>query len=211
MRATKDALQVGLPAEFDVRSQFTDGASFVTKDTTGNYNLSPIHVREANFVTNTQSAIEYSPTISFHWGDRVAKQLSLDSQGAFIIRNNSAIDGKLWHSGNSYTIIDGGSNTNGTYIKFSDGTQICHAVSATTAPNIAYGNIWRSDTSNWTFPASFASTPSVSYSVATALAYSWIGMGNDATCNNSAKYAVFSGTQKDNSAQVTMLAIGRWK
>ena len=48
-----------------------------------------IQLREAGAVGNAQSAIEYGPRISFHWDNRVAKSITLHSNGTFYFRDQN--------------------------------------------------------------------------------------------------------------------------
>ena len=56
-----------------------------------------------------------------------------------------------------------GSNINGSWVKFSDGTMICRGkVSATVAFNTAYQGVFKSDNITWTFPSAFVgSAPTI--------------------------------------------------
>lgn len=54
-----------------------------------------IQLREKGNVTNTQTAWEYSPAISFHWGQRRIKRLGMDYQG-----NLKWDDSLIYHAGN---------------------------------------------------------------------------------------------------------------
>lgn len=58
-------------------------------------------------------------------------------------------------------IIERGSNANGEYVKFADGTMICtHSYVENADINIQEGALYRSATISWTFPASFGAGPS---------------------------------------------------
>lgn len=59
-------------------------------------------------------------------------------------------------------IIERGSNANGEYIRFADGTQICTATLTMNAAGSPVGGIYISGNVTWTFPAVFAAAPSVS-------------------------------------------------
>lgn len=48
-----------------------------------------IQVRESGGVGNGQSAIEYGPRISFHWSNRIAKSITLHSNGTFYFRDQN--------------------------------------------------------------------------------------------------------------------------
>ena len=62
------------------------------------------------------------------------------------------------------SVVERGSNTNGGYVRFADGTQICW--SKKSYPNVdisfATGGAFRSDLFNCVFPAAFVDTPAVS-------------------------------------------------
>lgn len=54
-------------------------------------------------------------------------------------------------------MIERGSNTNGDYVRFADGTQICTSGDIATGPiSNQAGALWQSDHLAWTFPAAFA-------------------------------------------------------
>jgi hypothetical protein len=61
-------------------------------------------------------------------------------------------------------IIESGSNANGEYVKYADGTMICWNYALTTqASSTATGNMFRTATvSTWTFPVTFLVDPVVS-------------------------------------------------
>ena len=48
-----------------------------------------VQLREVGAVGNTQSAIEYGPRLSFHWSNRVAKSITLHSNGTFYFRDQN--------------------------------------------------------------------------------------------------------------------------
>ncbi|WP_079518052.1 hypothetical protein [Kosakonia radicincitans] len=60
-------------------------------------------------------------------------------------------------------IIERGSNANGDYVKYADGTLICWFNNATTVTtSSAAGNLYVSSTTTFTFPAAFSALPVVS-------------------------------------------------
>lgn len=67
--------------------------------------------------------------------------------------------------GNLEHIIESGSNSNGSYVKFGDGTMICWVRMSVTdqAINQAYGSLFIG-TRKWTFPAKFFNPPTVTCS-----------------------------------------------
>lgn len=62
-------------------------------------------------------------------------------------------------------IIQRGSNANGEFVRFADGTQICTtSITSIDGANTASGNIFISSPTTWTLPASFLSTSNLSVS-----------------------------------------------
>ena len=61
-------------------------------------------------------------------------------------------------------IVESGSNTNGEYIKFSDGTMICRKTTNEIDMNIttAWGFVYEGSVSLGNFPAEFTETPTIS-------------------------------------------------
>lgn len=98
----------------------------------------------------------------------------------------------------SGAIIERGSNANGEFTRFADGTQICTAMSVGyTANTVKFGS----------FPIAFASNPSVSASVYPAAGYdsTWSIWVNDPGG------WVFASTLTASSNRIIITAIGRWK
>lgn len=59
-------------------------------------------------------------------------------------------------------VIERGSNSNGEYVKFADGTMICTGVyTASNYSSTAYGQVFSTAVDNISFPATFIATPSV--------------------------------------------------
>jgi hypothetical protein len=98
----------------------------------------------------------------------------------------------------SGAVIERGSNANGEYVRFADGTQICtHQVSADAAAEVA-----------WTFPAAFSATPSVlgTPNVGGLARYATIG----SLFSSSVKLWAWNGSGVRANSAVLMTAIGRW-
>ena len=110
-------------------------------------------------------------------------------------------------------VIETGSNTNGRYTKFADGTMICvktnFSITATASSVVS---------STWTFPLGFAAQPSVSIGI-TAASSDW----SDPTarvrlslpfCNDGLSSSLvggyFTGTETITVSNVKAIAIGRW-
>lgn len=112
-------------------------------------------------------------------------------------------------------LIERGSNANGEYTRFADGTQICtKKVSGFAAINTAWGGGFISASvlaGPW--PAGFATLPSVSAGHdggATATVGALVGQ-NGATVSSAGNYFLYRGTSlATTDISVTLTAIGRW-
>ncbi len=58
-------------------------------------------------------------------------------------------------------IIERGSNANGDYVRFADGTQICTSPQWVLDTNVPSGSLFRSAEQIWVFPAAFSAVPMV--------------------------------------------------
>lgn len=106
--------------------------------------------------------------------------------------------------------VESGSNNNGSYVKFSDGTMICTHTVKTEEINTNY----HFATANWRYPATFVETPKV---IATAnnwttnmtvvKVYTYINY-----CGiMSLEFSLLSNTAQDLTTNVNLVAIGKWK
>lgn len=105
-------------------------------------------------------------------------------------------------------IIERGSNANGEYIRWADGTQVCwlKQIQQGIAVNQAVGSMYRSETIQWTFPAQFATTMNyLSFHSASALGL--------ITYTNVTNYTlgVLYWHAQTTADTLLWLAIGKWK
>lgn len=113
-------------------------------------------------------------------------------------------------------IIDQGSNSNGSYTRYADGTQICwQRVSGSIAVATAAGNVFRSAHLTWTYPAAFVGEPVVNCNMfnnnVSGDADNWSGNAHTAT-TTAAQVNCFSATTKALATRYIMAsAMGRWK
>lgn len=110
-------------------------------------------------------------------------------------------------------IIESGSNDNGSYIKFSDGTMICYKVTDVIKMNIdvAWGSLYEGSVDMGQFPISFVETPAISI----------VSFGSGMLIEQAGANATYSSwglvtgvrpTAVQNvSARFFMIAIGKWK
>ncbi|WP_323041587.1 hypothetical protein [Gemmobacter sp.] len=127
-----------------------------------------------------------------------------------LVYDQSTVVGTVSQSGGVPTgaLIETGTNANGSYTRWADGTQICIRtdLSATTV-NTALGSIFRSANVPWTFPANFASAPAVSGNVDDP--DSWIA-ASGAPGVNSATLRALAGATKGSALNFRAIAVGRW-
>lgn len=106
-------------------------------------------------------------------------------------------------------LVERGSNANGEYVRFADGTQICTYTTGAIGATTVSGNSWISSASTWTYPAAFVagSEPVVTGSPNTGAGYI---SNNSAPTNTSASWvrvAMFS----DSTVRASrLMAVGRW-
>jgi hypothetical protein len=106
-------------------------------------------------------------------------------------------------------LIESGSNANGLYERYASGLQICWnaAKSHALACNITAGNIFRSDTTTWTYPATFSSIPSISGDMDQTTI--WITSGSASTTTTTFRSLSYS-TNSSTTLTAHLLAVGRW-
>lgn len=111
-------------------------------------------------------------------------------------------------------IIERGSNANGEYVRFADGTQICtnHFFSIP-ARSIANSSLFRTANVTWTFPANFIINPVCGGKpvLGDSAANGWFGLGNEADGSlTSTSFAIHGATPTSTSGIAALFAIGRW-
>jgi len=103
--------------------------------------------------------------------------------------------------------IESGSNADGNYIKFPDGTLICISKVITNYTNVANGSIFTSAQRTWTYPMVFIEEPAVSASDGNSTR--WADVFNPEL--HQSRFFSFGATSSTTSSNVTLTAIGRWK
>lgn len=109
-------------------------------------------------------------------------------------------------------IIERGSNANGEYVRFADGTQICtHRATNNVAISTAALGGFRSGGQGWTYPAAFAVAPKCVSNVAELTALAGITYPAIATPLTSATYFFVAVTSQGAIDRIVdLVAIGRW-
>lgn len=108
-------------------------------------------------------------------------------------------------------IIERGSNANGEYVKFADGTMICTGtISGSVATSIASGSLYYSAALSWSFPAPFAAVPVVSCSVSGVAANLWASEVSGSTTTSACAFYIMNTASQTVSVVRRLIAIGRW-
>ena len=104
-------------------------------------------------------------------------------------------------------IIERGSNANGSYTRFADGTQICWFEGPAVATEVAAGALFQEGNSFvWNYPASFAANPRVAGSGGNT--NRWIGLGNPSA--SAVSYRIYSYLSNGALWAPRIIAVGRW-
>jgi hypothetical protein len=136
------------------------------------------------------------------------RTLSLpDAAGEMYTQGN--ILGTVSQSGGVPTgaIIESGSNANGEFVKYADGTMICTnpSIGTVATDQAATGSIFYGQIS-WTFPVAFAQQVR-----ATSIASGNVRWGgNSNLVTTTATLTIFSGATSSATTAVGGIAIGRW-
>ena len=128
-----------------------------------------------------------------------------------IVKMNDIL-GAVSQSGGTPTgaIFERGSNGNGSYTRFADGTQICAHELEVDPPNTASGGVFQGAApTTWIFPAGFASgtLPTVS---ATDTNIGGLWSANYVGRTGAASIRAQFGTSKNAVPVMAVLAVGRW-
>ncbi|MEZ5796711.1 MAG: DUF2793 domain-containing protein [Paracoccaceae bacterium] len=118
--------------------------------------------------------------------------------------------GPVSQSGGSPTgaVVERGSNANGDYVRFADGTQICTRVNLSAAnASTALGSLFRSANISWTFPAAFAAAPMLTSDCDEADTWATNAAAPTATIGTLRAIAAVS---KGAAMTLRATAIGRW-
>jgi hypothetical protein len=132
-----------------------------------------------------------------------------------IVFNQGNILGTVTESAGVPTgaIIERGSNANGEYVKYADGTMICTlSVSSSSALTTAMGNVFRTGSNTWTFPVEFStlSNLTVAGNQGGSPGFAWLGEGSGALSVSTWTWAMFATASNVQVPVASLIAIGRW-
>jgi hypothetical protein len=118
--------------------------------------------------------------------------------------------GTVSQSGGTPTgaVIQRGSNGNGEFVRFADGTQICtHSISGG-ATTTAAGSIFTSGDETWTFPQAFTSATGLTVAASVMTVGRWCNVYG--TTSSDATIRQFNSSSNAGTPSIRVVAIGRW-
>ena len=110
-------------------------------------------------------------------------------------------------------IVESGSNSNGNWTKFADGTMICTVTKQTNDElTFPWGQLFRTGSTQWVYPVPFLTVPQISAFPTKSASYTWVSIGQAASLNSECDFGVFSAVSRVGVKPfVSVTAIGRWK
>jgi hypothetical protein len=129
-----------------------------------------------------------------------------------LVYTTQTILGTVSESGGVPTgaVIERGSNANGEFVRFADGTLICtRRVSVSLAIDTAFLGGFRSTAQAWTYPSAFAAVPAVRVAVENLTAAGGIVANTPTTTGADWAVTAFA-TQTAATRSVALTATGRW-
>lgn len=129
----------------------------------------------------------------------------------------ASIVGTVSQSGGVPTgaILQRGSNANGEFVRFADGTQICWRASVTTAISGAAGSVFVNGAAlgPYSWPAAFSSIPReiyIGHKYDGAANHCWAAAASKGSTSQSGTFQLFRASASSENFYVEMIAIGRW-
>jgi hypothetical protein len=114
--------------------------------------------------------------------------------------------------GGAAGVVESGSNANGEYVMFADGTMICNVIKTRSSASYAAGSITAASEFVWTFPATFISVPSVASKHKCGWVYDFT-VGHELIDSSSASSAYIknTGSSRTTGISLHLIAQGKWK
>lgn len=118
--------------------------------------------------------------------------------------------GTVSQSGGTPTgaVIQRGSNGNGEFVRFADGTQICTNEINGSGTTTAAGSLYTSGDDTWTFPQAFTSATGLTVTAAVTATGRWINVS--AVTASTATTRQYNTSSSAGTPTIRLMAIGRW-
>ena len=109
-------------------------------------------------------------------------------------------------------IVESGSNGNGNYIKYYDGTMICYkSVTASVAMTTAWGNLYEGKMVLGNWPTNFISSPNVQITNASGAGAMIESYDTAPTTSSAGAIYLARANSRTSDVTINVLAIGKWK
>lgn len=124
----------------------------------------------------------------------------------------SADNGVTWGQWQQAVFVaDAGSNSNGEYERYSDGTQRCRYVGQRTfTVDNTYGSLFQG-TFSWVYPAAFISPPSVSPNGRWGTGAGWMSLGGPPQLSAATLRMLDTSNRASGAGELSVEASGRWR
>ena len=218
---TNGALSVAAGAQITVRTP-ANALATLYEDRAGTTptGANPIFADSKGFFRVYVTPGRYDVTVTTGSGTQVYKDIALFADGS-VIGTSAAADilGTVSATGTypnlvpTGAIMEAGSNANGQYVKYADGTMIARFTSSTiVTSSSAVGNIFESSSFSFSLPAAFVLPPEVFFSVFRTNGKCWASGGAHASrSNTSTSLLHIMGSSSTDAGYPSYVAIGRWK
>nr|DAM13542.1 MAG TPA: hypothetical protein [Caudoviricetes sp.] len=135
--------------------------------------------------------------------------IHFETKASQVIANDgSNLETHLAQSASKH-ITESGSNSNGSYIKFDDGTMICSAKRGPTTTDSTIRNLYSSPVVSWVYPHAF--TDVISVQVSAYYTNKSTQFATVSNISNDRATAVLISDSVDASGYINFIVIGRWK
>ncbi|MEG0349591.1 hypothetical protein [Enterococcus sp.] len=108
-------------------------------------------------------------------------------------------------------IVENGSNANGSWTKFADGTMICRHLMIAKGTSVPRGPLFASPSTRWTYPIAFTGNPMVTAFARSGASGVWYANGDEGAGVQYASWRMLNVNNVSSDINVELMAIGPWK
>lgn len=169
---------------------------------------------DANTMTNLPNKSAFSLFVERHAGVKQTFTIYHPSNSRTWIRSMYGDSWGPWNEVAYTNDISYGGSSNGFYIRFPNGTQICWMNGLTSSRNATapHGSVFTTNNSQWNYPASFTGNPpAVTIQVDGGVAWSWAALGANMVNTSYCQWIGVSAVSSPYPIKASLVAIGRWK
>jgi hypothetical protein len=197
----------------DVRSNTTGNLLNLRSDGTGGNAAGLAITAEPDLIRiNTTTNLD---ALAFGTGSTSAERMRINAEGKILASAGTNWVGTVSQSGQS-SVIERGSNANGEFVKYADGTLICTKIlSVTTGVTTLSAGIYIAQVADSDWASTFSATPSISRQIiSSAVNLLWVGSltsgGQPSTTKVGGFYLVSNASRASGAIDIHMTGTGRW-